>query len=105
MSVRAFTLIGLGISLVLVLLVAPFSSPAPDGLEKIFQEYSTRLDRGHAEFPAVTLFPDYSTPGLAHPKASLAIAGIAGILLVFLGGFLLARSALGKPKTGSADAP
>lgn len=73
-----WTLAGLGIAL-LVVLLAPFASTSPDGLEWVAGQQAF-LDRA-LEAP-YTLLPDYTIPGLGETGLSTILAGAAGVLLV-----------------------
>ena len=71
-----------GLATVLILLVvSPFASQYPDGLEWVAeQQQFLRLQR-----PALfEIIPDYVFPGIANEAAATIIAGIIGIILVML---------------------
>ena len=78
---------GLGIAL-LVVLLAPFASTRPDGLEWIAQQQGF-IDRAVAA--PLNLLPGYTIPGLGDSAVSIIIAGFVGVLLVILSAFLLGR--------------
>ena len=78
-----FIYIGLGISLLLALLLSPFASPSPDGLEKV-AETKGFSEKGegwtfwkHAPFSAYTL------PWIKNEKVSTALSGLIGTLAIF----------------------
>ncbi len=81
--------LGLTFTLALVLFVAPFACPWPDGLEKI----ATTLGFEHrAAEPLLTaLIPDYAFPGISSAHAATAVAGVLGTLILFGIGAFLAR--------------
>ena len=78
---------GLGIAL-LVVLLAPFASTRPDGLEWVAQQQGF-IDRAVAA--PLNLLPGYTIPGLGDSAVSIIIAGFVGVLLVILSAFLLGR--------------
>ncbi|MFN3928866.1 MAG: PDGLE domain-containing protein, partial [Thermoflexus sp.] len=84
---------GLALMLGLILL-APFASSNPDGLEWVAEELGFR----QAARPSMWgLLPDYIIPGLPNQALSITLAGILGALLVFgLVIALLARRRLEK---------
>lgn len=63
----------------LAVLVAPWASPNPDGLERV------AIDRGFASLAAapdlVTPFVDYTTSGVGQPQLTVALAGLVGVAL------------------------
>ncbi len=72
----------LGGSLLVAAAVAPWASSAPDGLERV------AIDRGFASLSAEhalvgSPLADYATAGIAHPTATVAVAGIVGALVVW----------------------
>jgi cobalt/nickel transport system permease protein len=91
--VGGIALAGLAIALAVCVFLAPFASEHPDGLEWV----GARLGFLHADVPESTLIPapipDYQLPlfGSNHVKAATAVAGLAGTLIVFAVGLVLAR--------------
>lgn len=80
--------LGLIIAVSLALLISPFVSPWPDGLEKAAD------DNGFANRATNTVFTapirDYLWPGFKNEKLATSVAGAAGTLLVFTLGYALA---------------
>ncbi len=80
---KGFIWIGLGISLLLALLLSPFASSSPDGLEKVaaVKGFAEKGEGGslweHAPFK------DYRLPGIKNERVSTGIAGLVGTLAVF----------------------
>lgn len=68
---------GLFVALFLAIIVSPFASPWPDGLERVAGESET-----HPILPAI--IPDYVFPGIKNEKIATSIAGMFGALIVFL---------------------
>jgi hypothetical protein len=84
---KFFVLIGLAAAILLAVLVSPFASPWPDGLEKVAEEKGF-LKKG--EGPKAWKFsplPDYVVPGLGEGPLATAAAGFAGTVIVFLAGW------------------
>lgn len=75
---RGWAIAGLAVALAVVLL-SPFASANPDGLERVAADLGF-LDRG-ADAP-YTLIPDYTLPGLESPWLATIAAGIVGVLVV-----------------------
>ena len=73
---------GLLFAVSLAILVSPFASPWPDGLEKVAG------DQGFIHLsqvkPAIqSPIPDYLWPGLRNERISTAIAGATGTIMLF----------------------
>jgi hypothetical protein len=97
-SRRSWWLAGLAVAALVVVVLAPLASSAPDGLERV------ALDAGFAEQSqdaAFELLPGYSVPGLGDSDISLIVAGLVGVIVLFgsmwlLGRFLARRSRVGS---------
>ena len=80
--------LGLPIALGLVVFVAPFASPWPDGLQRVAESL------GFAPRAAAPLVPaplaDYATPGLSGAAATV-VAGVVGALVAFGAAYATAR--------------
>lgn len=98
-GIYLFILAGLLVSVALALLVSPWASSAPDGLEKVaedkgFLEKAEETDPAWEKAP----IPDYAFPGLTRmveneetgeveeepTRLATALAGLAGTVAVFL---------------------
>lgn len=89
---RQSGIIGLGllIALGLVVLVAPFACPWPDGLEKVAAQLG--FERHAAAQPLLAApLPDYSVPSLKSEKLGTILTGILGTLAVFVAAWAAAR--------------
>lgn len=82
-------LFGLMVAIFLAVVVSPFVSPLPDGLEKVAQDKGF-LKEEKVEPVFASPIPDYAWPGLESKKLATSAAGIAGTLLVFGIGYALA---------------
>jgi hypothetical protein len=81
-------LVGLAVSALVVIVLAPLASPDPDGLERV------AADQGFIEQAQAAVYhilPDYSVPGVDDAVLSTIVAGLAGVLIVFGLVWLLAR--------------
>jgi cobalt/nickel transport protein len=78
-----FVLGGLFLAAALTVFVAPFASSAPDGLERVAEDkgFTGKLE-GEPAWSRAPM-PDYTAPAVKHSRLSTALAGVAGVLLVF----------------------
>jgi hypothetical protein len=93
-NVRLFVIAGLLVGLGLAILVSPFASSQPDGLEKVATEEEfadAAQDHDLADGPLA----DYGVEGVENERVGTAVAGVIGTLLTFgigLGLFALVRT-------------
>ncbi|NJN29653.1 MAG: cobalt transport protein [Synechococcales cyanobacterium RM1_1_8] len=81
-----FFLSGLGIALGVAVLVSPFASPSPDGLNRVAEDLEF-ADKEHPDPPAKQLpfaqiFDGYALKGVPEAVAT-PVAGLAGTLVTF----------------------
>jgi len=108
-SLYVFILAGLALSVALALIVSPFASSSPDGLEKVAEDKGF-LEKAEETEPAwdSAPIPDYAVPGLTEKvtvedeetgavvekeeptKLATALAGLIGTVAIFLIGWGLA---------------
>jgi cobalt/nickel transport protein len=82
----------LAVSLFLAVVLSPFASSWPDGLEKV-AELKGFLHLGEENsFWQHSPMPDYKASALLHENASTAVAGLAGTLVVVGLGWLLGKA-------------
>jgi len=79
----SFIYIGLGIALLLTLLLSPFASPHPDGLEKVAEMKGFSEKGENWKFWKHAPLPDYSIPWIKNEKVSTALSGLIGTLAIF----------------------
>jgi len=80
-SKKTSFIIPLLMSGVIGLILSPFASGFPDGLEWIAEKYTFL----HESTPAFTgLMPDYTIPIIKNEILSTALAGISGVIITFL---------------------
>ncbi len=86
-SIYIFVLAGLALTVALVLLVSPWASSSPDGLERVAEDKGF-IEKAEGTDPAwgSSPVPDYAMPGLEdnHPALATALAGLAGTMAIFL---------------------
>ncbi|MBC7253134.1 MAG: PDGLE domain-containing protein [Actinobacteria bacterium] len=98
-GIYVFILAGLLVSVALALLVSPWASSAPDGLEKVAEDKGF-LEKAEETDPAweSAPIPDYAVPGLTREtvdeetgevveeptKPATALAGFIGTVAIFL---------------------
>jgi cobalt/nickel transport system permease protein len=79
---RGIVLGGLALAAVLVLL-SPFASAAPDGLERVAENLGfLETERGPVVQTPAGVLPDYTVPGLAGEQLSTILAGLIGVVIV-----------------------
>lgn len=95
-------LIGLGLSLFIGVVLSPFASSWPDGLEKVAEDLGF-LEQASEEFVTPEVAPDYEMPGFAGSWATSA-AGFVGTLIMYFAGYGLAKL-LAKKKGQNREEP
>lgn len=83
-NMAMFLVFGLSFIIGLVFLILPFISESPDGLEKVSEETIGFLKKEDSKPLVKVPMPDYTIPGLKNRFDTRQIAGIAGILVVFV---------------------
>lgn len=74
-------------AMVIALVLSPFASGFPDGLEWV----SSKLGVLHKSAPSfVAPFDGYTIPGLSHETLSTSLAGMLGVIAVFILGTIVA---------------
>jgi len=73
-----------------VLFISPFASPWPDGLEAVAAKLGFHTS-SLAHPPLASPFGGYTIPGIGSPAAATVLTGIAGTLIVFAGGMVVAH--------------
>ena len=82
--------IGLAAALAIALLLSPFASSWPDGLERVAKDLGF-FEKGEGAEVLKALIPDYKFPGLDNEGFSAALSGTIGTLAMFGIGFGVAR--------------
>ena len=97
-----FVGLGLLVTLGIVLFVAPFASPWPDGLEAV----ASRLGFSHRAGTPLVAAPvaDYHLPFLGASRVSVAVAGLIGCVTVFGLALLLSRALVAKHDSAADSA-
>lgn len=86
---RREVILALLASLLLAVLVSPFASSHPDGLERVAQDKGF-LRKSEAAPALPSPIPGYSWPGVQNERLAVSLAGGAGTLAVFALGCLIA---------------
>ena len=105
MKIWLFAGIGLAVSLLLVMFLAPFVSDKPDGLEYVGEKKGFLEKTEGKEIPKTAPLADYGVGGVTSEHTSTIIAGVIGIF-VCLGAGLAAGYVLKarRKKTDEARA-
>jgi cobalt/nickel transport protein len=75
-------LIGLFIALLLAVILSPFASSFPDGLERVAEDKGF-LEKGEGRPLMAAPVPGYAWPGIKSEKLATSVAAVMGTLLVF----------------------
>jgi len=81
-SLKILILAGLVVAVALVVFVAPFANPNPDGLERVAIDHgldSQVQDHDLASSPLA----DYGVEGVDSSTMGTALSGVVGVVLVF----------------------
>jgi hypothetical protein len=90
MKIKTLLIIGLAISAALALILAPFASPDPDGLERVAENLEFMSEAPETGVWDSSPLPDYQIPGLSG-GVSTALAGLLGVVITYLVGVGAAR--------------
>lgn len=77
---KTVIIVGLCIALALAILLSPFASSSPDGLERVGENHGF-MEQAHSFLTG--LIPDYLFPGVSNEKIATALAGGLGVVIVF----------------------
>jgi len=90
-NMKKFVFAALVVSFVLAILLSPFASSSPDGLEKVAEDKGFLSKAEGAEVWESSPIPDYAMPGLGEGAAATGAAGLAGVAITFAFGYGLAK--------------
>jgi len=76
-----WVLVGLAVAVLVVLLLAPRASSDPDGLDRVAGDQGFEEKAGDSRFEWLA---DYSIPGVDNETASVILAGLVGVAIVFV---------------------
>ncbi len=82
---------GLLAAVLLAVLISPFASSHPDGLERVAGDKGF-LEKGEVTPALSSPVPGYAWPGVRNEKLATSLAGAAGTLAVFGLGYLMAAA-------------
>ncbi len=83
---KKIILTGLFLAVAIAIFLAPFTSPHPDGLEKVAEDKEF-LHKGESIDLFNAPIPDYEMPGVKQEKIAVSLAGIIGTLVTFSAAF------------------
>ena len=106
-NMRLLLIAGLLLAIGLALVVSPFASSSPDGLEKV------ATDKGFLETAKDHLFSDspladYAVKGVDNERLSTGLSGLIGVLITFgvgWGLFALVRGRRSRSGPGKGSEP
>ncbi len=90
-NIGGFVFISLIVALILAILISPFASPWPDGLEKVAEDkgfIEEALEEGVWKYSPI---PDYAFPGVGSEVIATALAGLIGTLITITIGWLIGK--------------
>ncbi|RKY32070.1 MAG: hypothetical protein DRP74_03460 [Candidatus Omnitrophota bacterium] len=76
-------LFGIIVALLLGGLISLFASSWPDGLERVAEDKEF-LEKAEVQPLVASPIPDYSWPGLKNEKIAASLAGVIGVLIMFV---------------------
>jgi cobalt/nickel transport protein len=79
---RKYMFLFLLAAVLLALVLSPFASSWPDGLERVAEDKGF-IEKGDVEPALHSPVPDYVLPGVKNEKVATALAGVLGTLLTF----------------------
>lgn len=88
---------GLALAVILGLVVSPFASKSPDGLDKTAEQKGFV---NKAAPPANSPLKDYAVPGVSNEKASTGLSGLIGVLITAAAAALLGLAVYGIGRLG-----
>jgi cobalt/nickel transport protein len=97
----------LALAIVLGVVVSPFASKSPDGLDKTANEKGFAKKAEEAR-PAWTHSPmaDYAVPGVKNEKASTSLSGLFGVLITLAAALVIGLAVYGAGRLfGKKDDP
>lgn len=97
-------LIGLGIALFVGAVLSPLASTWPDGLEKVAEHYGF-ISKAVEKPLTPEVIPDYAMPGIQSKSLATSVAGFVGTLVLYFGGYALARGLRRAPGGTEPEKP
>ncbi|HTP13173.1 MAG TPA: energy-coupling factor ABC transporter permease [Bacteroidota bacterium] len=97
---KAFVVYGSICIIAILVLVVPFASKLPDGLEKVAEMFGFQY-RANGQHLLAAPLKDYAVPGVVSPALASLAAGIAGMFLVSVLSLVLVRLLVPDQKTAT----
>ncbi|GAW92729.1 PDGLE domain-containing protein [Calderihabitans maritimus] len=95
---RKEVIIGLLLAILVAVLLAPFASSLPDGLERVAEDLGF-IDAQKAPTINVALMEDYVMPGVANIQVATSLAGLFGVIITFVASYWVGKLISGKIKS------
>jgi cobalt/nickel transport protein len=86
-----FIFAALGVTVILAVLVAPFASKAPDGLERVIQDHGLAAQQPEKPVWDDAPLSDFKVPGVEDEKKAISIAAAIGLVIMFGGSYAIAK--------------
>jgi cobalt/nickel transport protein len=91
---------GLATAFVIAILLSPFASKLPDGLERGLERLG--IDTSTSEPLLRGLMPDYTPPGMENVRWAGSVAGAIGTVVVFAVAFVISMGLSSRPSPSHA---
>lgn len=91
---RTFIGVALGVTVLLAVLVAPFASTKPDGLEHVLAQNDVTVSEPAKKSESDSPFVGYQVPAVEDEKKMIAITGVIGLAVMFFGSYAIAKMML-----------
>ncbi|MDY7105880.1 MAG: PDGLE domain-containing protein [Actinomycetota bacterium] len=99
-----FVIVALVVTVGLAMIVSPFASSSPDGLEKVAAEEGfeeTAADHALGDSPLA----DYGVSGVDDERVSTALAGLVGVVITLAVAYGISRTMSGRRHHRDTGAP
>lgn len=88
---RLFLGAALAVALLLVVVVAPFASSKPDGLEAVLAQNDVTVPEPAKKSESDSPFVGYEVPRVEDEKKAIAITGAIGLAIMVFGSYAIAK--------------
>lgn len=103
---RIFILTGLSIALIIAVLVSPFASQNPDGLDRVAQDFNfeSKAEEDHLakKLPFFLIFEEYTMRGVPESVAT-PLAGLFGTIATFGLSMALGKLTIRQQRVSQSD--
>lgn len=84
----------LGVTVLLAVLVAPFASSQPDGLERVLADNGVTVPEPAKKSESDSPFVGYQVPAVEDEAKAIALTGVIGLAVMFFGSYAIAKMML-----------